>query len=425
MKLSAGSRSFLRYGYGDLLREDRKWGVLHRIWPGTQRLLIWGDPLTAAAHSRAFSFCGSEGVEIMEPLSFKGRRGSGIAGGRCAYADKSLDPRWDWQKYSYSYRVWGRLLYNPDADPDVWQRAMRHDFGAAGGHLETALANASRILPIVTTAHLPSAANNNYWPEMYLNQSLIDAAHPGPYTDSPTPHVFGTVSPLDPQLFYRIDDFADDLLKGQRSGKYTPIEVAHWIESYAATAASSLALADGRATRKARPEYRRLTIDIAVAADLGRFFAAKFRAGVLYRIFEQTGDRLALEEALKAYRAAREAWAGTIARTKGVYMADITMGELRQLRGHWADRLADIDADIAAIALKLDSAKPASAGGPAAHAIAEALGRPQRPSLSGRHTPPCHLPARTCLASGVHCRESILLHRTALPAREPGGALAE
>ena len=82
MKFSAGSRSFLRYGYGDLLREDRKWGVLHRIWPGTQRLLLWGDPLTAAAHSRAFSFCGSDGVEIMEPLSFKGRRGSGIAGNR-------------------------------------------------------------------------------------------------------------------------------------------------------------------------------------------------------------------------------------------------------------------------------------------------------------------------------------------------------
>ena len=114
MKLSAGSRSFLRYGYGDLLREGRKYGVLHRIWPGTQRLLIWGDPLTAAAYSRAFSFCGSDGVEIMEPLSFKGRRGSGIAGGRCAYADKSLNPRWDWQKYIYTYRVWGRLLYNPE-----------------------------------------------------------------------------------------------------------------------------------------------------------------------------------------------------------------------------------------------------------------------------------------------------------------------
>ena len=99
-----------------------------------------------------------------------------------------------------------------------------------------------------------------------------------------------------------------------------------------------------------------------MAADLGRFFGAKFRAGVLYRIFERTGDRAALEEALKAYRAARDAWAGIAARTKGVYVADITVGETRQLRGHWADRLADIDADIAAVAAKLDSAKPAQAG---------------------------------------------------------------
>lgn len=391
MKLSAGSRSFLRYGYGDLLREDRKYAVLHRIWPGTQRLLIWGDPLTAAAYSRAFSFCGSVGAEIMEPLSFKGRRGSGIAGSRCAYADASLNPRWDWQKYEYSYRVWGRLLYNPSADRDVWQRAMRHRFGAAGNHLESALANASRILPTVTTAHAPSAGNNTYWPEIYLNHSLIDAEHPGPYTDSPAPRVFGNVSPLDPQLFYRINDFADDLLKGDRSGKYTPIEVAHWIESYGAAAALSLERGNRLATRKGSPEHRRLATDIGVAADLGRFFAAKFRAGVLYRIFEQTGDRSALDEALKAYHSAREVWAGIAIRTKGVYATDITVGEARQLRGDWSDRLTDIDADIAAIALKLDSAIPSPAGGPAVHvaqAIAEALSVPQRPSLSGGHTPP-------------------------------------
>ena len=387
MKLSAGSRSFLRYGYGDLLREDRKWGVLHRIWPGTQRLLIWGDPLTAAAYSRAFSFCGSDGVEIMEPLSFKGRRGSGIAGGRCAYADKSLNPRWDWQKYTYSYRVWGRHLYNPETDPDVWRRAMRHDFGSAGPDFENALANSSRILPIITTAHAPSAGNNTYWPEIYLNHSLIDAAHPGPYTDSPIPRVFGTVSPLDPQLFYSMNEFADDLLKGERSGKYTPIEVARWLENYAAAAVESLARGERRAVKMDRPEYRRLTIDIAVAAGLGRFFAAKFRAGALYRIFEQTGDRAALEESLKAYKTAREAWAGIAARTKGVYMADITVGEARHLRGHWVDRLTDIDADIVGLAAKRDSAKPAEKDGPVARVIAEVLGTPQRPSASAYHAP--------------------------------------
>src|SRR5260370_32650187 len=110
---------------------------------------------------------------------------------------------------------------------------MRHDFGPAGEDLSTALANSSRILPIVTTAHAPSAGNNTYWPEVYLNHSLIDAAHPGPYTDSPSPKVFGNVSPLDPQLFGRINDFADELLKGERSATYSPIEVAQWTEDYA------------------------------------------------------------------------------------------------------------------------------------------------------------------------------------------------
>src|SRR5262249_31830380 len=70
---SSGARRFLRYGYGDLLKEDRRYDVLYRIWPGTQRLLLWGDPATAAAYGRASSFCGGVGVDIFEPLSFKGR----------------------------------------------------------------------------------------------------------------------------------------------------------------------------------------------------------------------------------------------------------------------------------------------------------------------------------------------------------------
>ena len=47
MALSAGSRSFTRYGYADLLREDRRFEILWRIWPGTQRLLLWADPVFA------------------------------------------------------------------------------------------------------------------------------------------------------------------------------------------------------------------------------------------------------------------------------------------------------------------------------------------------------------------------------------------
>lgn len=155
--------------------------------------------------------------------------------------------------------------------------------------------------------------------------------------------MFGNVSPFDPELFSRINAFADELLKGERSCKYSPVEVAQWIEDYADSALKHLAQAERRAAGKERPEYRRAASDVAIQADLGRFFAAKFRSGILYRIYEQSGSRAALEESLKQYRAARAAWANLANLAKGVYMPDITVGEHPQLRGHWLDRLPAIE----------------------------------------------------------------------------------
>ena len=203
MALSAGSRSFTRYGYGDLMREDRRFDVLWRIWPGTQRLLLWGDPVFAAGYARAFQFCGSSGVEIIEPLSFKGRRGSAASSGRAAAAPTpTLRCARDGIGRSTSIPTASGAgsSHNPDAQ--------------ASKSIRGAGAAASRILPIVTTAHLPSAANNNYWPEIYANQSHRGAAK-DEYTDTSSPKTFGNASPLDPQLFSRINDFADELLKGE------------------------------------------------------------------------------------------------------------------------------------------------------------------------------------------------------------------
>ncbi|MGH9530272.1 MAG: hypothetical protein ACRD2S_10190, partial [Terriglobales bacterium] len=149
--LSTGSRIFTRYGYADFLKRERPYSVMYRIWPGTHRFLLWGDPISTIAHAHAFRFGGGDGAELLEPLSFKGRRGSGLPGGRCAYADKSLSPHWDWQKYLYTYRVWGRLLYNPHADSDTWRRYLRKQFGSSAISIEAALGSATRILPLLTT----------------------------------------------------------------------------------------------------------------------------------------------------------------------------------------------------------------------------------------------------------------------------------
>jgi hypothetical protein len=382
---SNGSRKFLRYGYGDLLAEGRRYGVYYRMWPGTQRLLLWGDPAMAAGYGRTAHFCGSLGMELCEPLSFKGRKGSGRPGGRNAYEDAALKPAADWQKYEYTYRLWGRLLYNPEADPDVWRRLLRKQLGPAAEAAEAALAHASRILPLVTTAHLPSAANNNYWPEVYTNMSIVDAASPHPYGDTPSPKRFGTVSPLDLALFYRIDDFAEELLNGRPDGRYSPLEVAKWLQDLGDTAMKHLAEAEKPAIPADTPEWRRLAADVALQSGLGRFFAWKLRAAVHWALSERNHhDPAELDEALTAYRTARSAWMDLARRADDVYVHDITFGLERQLRGHWLDRLAAIDQDIEKMAKHRE--KPAPEGEPAPSRKPTVPAR--RPSAPCRHAPP-------------------------------------
>ena len=388
---SEGARSFLRYGYGDLPKEDRPYAIVHRIWPGTQRVLLWGNPGFAAAAGRAMGFCGSQGGEVFDPLSFKGRKGSGLPGGRDGYADLSLRaPGGDFEKYRYPHRLWGRMFYNPATEPETWRRLLRRDYGAAAPAVEAALAHASRILPLVTTAHLPSAANNNFWPEMYVNMSVVDDSHPQPYTDTPKPFVFGAVSPLDPQLFTRINDFVDEQLQDDVSGKYSPLEVAQWLEDLAQTALTSLTQAGAATADRATPSFRRLAIDTQAQIGLGRFFSQKLRAGVWYALFERTGDRAAAAEAVSAYRAARQAWAGVAAVTTGVYVRDLTYGEGWFQRGHWSDRLAAIEGDIAAMERGIAAAPPPSHPAPAlvAALTQEILRPPPRNEGGVTHVPP-------------------------------------
>ncbi len=386
--VSNGERSFTRYGYADMFQEGKKYEMLFRLWPGTQRHLLWGDPEAAAAYGRTSHFCGAAGIEICEPLTFKGREGSGLPGGRCAYADASLNPDGgDWKKFEYSYRLWGRLLYNPEAEPETWRRYLRSEFGAAAaGPVEETLANAGRVLPLLTTAHLPSASNHSFWPEIYENMPVVIGEERSPYSDTPTPRCFGTVSALDPQLFSTIVDHAKDVLEGQQSAKYSPVEVAQWMDEFVTASEVSLAAARRSAGARAKtPRFRRMEEDVLIQIGLGRFFAAKLRSGVLFEIYQQTGDAQAGQLALGEYRKARAAWSAMAERAKGVYRPDITYGSTPGRRGHWSDRLAHIDADIAAMQEKLKT--PAKGSGEGAAAIHAVMTKVRRPAVACAHAP--------------------------------------
>ncbi|MEO8735499.1 MAG: hypothetical protein ABI380_03070 [Edaphobacter sp.] len=386
--VSNGARRFTRYGYADLFQEGSKFDVLFRLWPGTQRHLLWGDPDMAAAYGRTASFCGASGLEICEPLTFKGREGSGQPGGRCGYKDESLNPTsGDWQKFEYTYRLWGRLLYNPDANPETWRRYLRGTFGAGANSVQDAMANASRVLPLVTTAHLPSASNHSFWPEIYANMPIVLGSERSPYSDTPEPRCFGTVSPLDPQLFSSIVEHAGDLLGGRTNAKYSPVEVAMWLDAY--TEASSQALTAARKQTRSRsgPEFRRMEEDVLIMNGLGRFFAAKLRSGVLFEIYQQTHDPEAGRLALAEYTQARDHWVTMAQRAQGIYRSDLSYGSIPQRRGHWIDRIPGIEKDLAAMQASLKESTTGK-GDKAAAAIRTVSGKQHRTAMNCTHIPP-------------------------------------
>jgi hypothetical protein len=378
------SRRFTRYGYGDFLREDRQVDLMFRVWPGTQKLLLWGDPAIAAGYGRLATFGGSRGVDVCEPLFFKGRKGSGAPGARDPYVDPELQLGGrEWRKYRYTYLLWGRLLFDPETDPETWRRHLRATYGpAAAGDAETALAALGRILPLVTVVHGVGGSNNGYWPEVYVNlaiSSRIPATHYAFDTDEPKN--WGGVSPFDPTTFYGINEYVAAAAGGTLGAKYTPLEVAAWIDDL--TAEGRKALDQFRATADpADPQVRRTLIDLEVLVRLGTFFAGKFRAAVDYAIFQSTGDPRHLESTLSHYRVARDAYAGILDVVAGVYQSDLRFGVERSEHGHWSDRLPEIDADLAALTEELAEAP---ADRPAA-ALPATPPRPARPG--GAHDAP-------------------------------------
>lgn len=344
--LSEGSRRFLRYGYGDLFAQPRNYEVLIRLWPGTQRVLLSADPALAAGYGRSAAFCGASGIEFFEPMSMKGRMGSGRQGQRFGFEPEDLRGRYDWSKYEYGLLLLGRLAFNPDADPQSWQRWLQHEAASAAQGCHEALAAAGRILPIVTQIHGVSACNNTYWPEIYDNMSIVYPPAEYPYGyDSDRASRFGTVPTFDPQLFANPHDTINSLWNGTPLLKYTALDAATWLEQCAEASEAGIKAAEATVDAE-RPAVRRFLIDARIQAGLGRFFAARLRSACAFEIYLLAGGRAAYDCTRTYYQQARAAWVGIIRAAEGVYQTDLSYGVQPWLRGAWRDRLPAIDRDI-------------------------------------------------------------------------------
>ncbi len=345
-QLSEGSRKFLRYSYGDLLTKDKDYKVIYRIWAGTQRVLLWGDPEFAAGYGRSSMFAGSDGVEWCGPQSFKGRMGTGIPGGRFNYQKHGLPTRYDWQKYEYQYRVWGRLLYCPDAPRESWMRYLEHECGDAAIECEKGLSWASRVLPLITLTHGPSASNNHYWPEIYTNLPLVEGSGRRAYAfDMEGPVRFGNAPTFDSSLFANAREYAELLLAGKSSHRYTPLDVADWLEEMAE--GCEAALSRVKTTESyGSAAVQRIMIDVQISAAIARFFAERFRAACWAELFIATKVTTLIEPVIDHARRSVMAWQVAADVSRDIYHDDLTYGPQSWLRGSWQSRLPEMTAEV-------------------------------------------------------------------------------
>lgn len=339
--------SIARYGYSDFMSVDRKYDTYFRIWPGKQKILLWGDPAMASGYGRYAGFCGNLGIEVSEPLCFKGRQGSGVSPERRIYADNSLIPEGgNWQKYLYTYRLWGRYLYNPEADPESYRRYLRKVFGNAAFSVEKALGNSSRIIPLITSSHLPAGSAMTYWPEMYTNMPITNSGISHPYGDTPRPKVFGRVSPLDPAMFSPVNEFVDDFLNERPSHRYSPVDVASWLEKFANTSYQQLKIAEQNVPDASDPSFIRMSVDAKVQNAIGLFFANKLRSATAWMIHENNGNLDCLKDAIYFYQIALDSWEKITDYTENIYINKLGFGRFPHIRGHWKDRLPAIEQDL-------------------------------------------------------------------------------
>lgn len=346
MSFSEGSRRFVRYSYGDLLASDRNYTVSFRIWPGTQRILLWGDPALAGGYGQLSTIEGAIGVEMCEPLSYNGRMGSGIPGGRHNYTQHALIQKYDWMKYELTYRIWGQRLHDANSPEEGWTRYLQRRCGSAASACNTALTSVGGILNIVTQTHAPSACNHTYNPEIYDNLSLLYPPSRLPYgSDFAQPGRFGTAPTFDPQLFSTAAELARDIMANTRSDRYSPLDVADWLDQRAQRTRDAIAEALASDCRQ-WAEVRRITIDATILSGLAEFFSNKYRAACAWELYLLSGHKPFYSEAYQYYKDAIEHWRQAALVAARVYRDNLAYGPQSWLQGCWLSRLPAMERDL-------------------------------------------------------------------------------
>ncbi len=349
-----------RYSYSDLLEKPLWFDMIYRLWNiGSSNILLWGDPDYARRFVNSIKPGQAKGFEITDPLSMKGGRASIHKNNWSLYKDEKYRlGKWENERYWFWYLVFGRIGYNPATDKKIWMREFNNRFGTGeiGDLIEKTYRAASKILPLITAFHMPRHPALIYWVELSTGGAL--------FSENNYNKDFGGVNyintePSEPGLFYSIDQYTSDLLKEEFEHKYTPLQTGEWLKNIAQEIDNLLNKLEQKdiSFQHKNQEIEFLTsgIDFKILKNLALFHSEKIKSAVNLSLYQKTERINYLKQAHNYYLKARKYWEEIVAVSDGVYNDDLIFGTGvgPGRKGHWKDRLIEINRDLEKLEMML------------------------------------------------------------------------
>jgi len=342
-----------RHGYADLLRYPQRYQMQWQLWSGgTTRVLLWGDPEYVRRFAESTHLYGDGGFEVNEMLATK-----------MASHPHDLKPfellrpeyryyDWEFERYWHFFQVFGRLSYNPETPPEVWDREFERRFGKeAAPYVERALHRASWILPMAQAYNFPynRFPTTRGWVEKQRREDLP---------------AYAKAEPSDTQQFLSISEAARNLLEGKDSAQKHPLETSQWFARVAANVLDSVNQAEKQVGKNRNKEFISTMVDLKILANLALYHSRRIQAGVSYALFDQAHDSNALDDAIAQESRAIEAWEKIVEAAGDVYHDNLMMGlPSSGLAGHWKDELVELRRGLKGLQLERERFRPAVAEG--------------------------------------------------------------
>jgi len=323
--------SYRRHSYGDMLNYDEQYKVYYRIWGGTTRILLWGDPEYAKRFAESTKIHDGAGFGVNEPLTTKMHKQPHDAKPFELLNTKYRYYDYEFERYWHFYQVFGRTGYNPATPSDVWDEEFIQHFGAnIGPIIENALHKASWVLPRIVATCFPMSG-------FPLAGGWAEKQHFG---DLP---FYAKITPSDVQQFESFDNEAKIIMEKGETAKILPSRNSVWFKQTSDQINHLIRQAEIAAGRNQSNEFISTVTDLKILSNLALYHSCRIPAAVSYRLYERTHDLSALDDAIRYEINAINAWKQIVAAAGDIYADTLMMGRKGTLTGNWKQELTDLE----------------------------------------------------------------------------------